>query len=284
MAAQLETLIRPFWNHARDSTINVANLKKLGQIVKAAGELNRSLRSSTEVVYYWPPTFKDEEFEPARMECFNLKDMISTSPYKKVGGDKDSKGPVRAVLDQDLKDAKNRAEAIVRVVCFPGLVAYRQHGGHLAERELEDEENERRSREGRRNLPKDVQRQQRLIASREPKMTGGEGFRTCVISKSVVLLQWGKQRLLTKEAGTSRHIDAMKSKNGMKKYEENYKGFVELYDVYKEAKLNPTIAVEPSTSFGSLMKFVAGQLPLFSRPGSELSDFTKAQLRKMAQS
>lgn len=163
------------------------------------------------------------------MECFNLEAMISESPYDK----KEVNGFERPILREG---HQHEGEAIVRVVCFPGLVAYRQHGGALAEQELEDEENERRTREGREKLPPDVQRHRKMIASREKSLTGYEGFRTRVISKSVVLLQWGKQRLLTKEAGTSRHIDAMKGKAaGMKKYEDDYVGFKELYDLYEDA-------------------------------------------------
>jgi hypothetical protein len=178
-------------------------------------------------VYYWPPTFKDEEFEPGRMECFNLKAMISESPYDK----KTVNGFERAVL----RDGhEHEGDAIVRVVAFPGLVAYRQHGGALAQQELEDEENQKRKRDGREKLPPDVQRHRRMLASQEKSLTGDEGFRTRVISKSVVLLQWGKQRLLTNEAGTSRHVDAMKGKGGgTKKYEDDYKGFEELYKVYE---------------------------------------------------
>ena len=172
------------------------------------------------------------------MECFNVKAMITESPYDK----KEVNGFERPVL----RDGhQNEDEAIVRVVCFPGLVAYRQHGGALAEQELEDEESERRTREGREKLPPDVQRHRRMIASREKTLTGDEGFRTRVISKSIVLLQWGKQRLLTKEAGTSRHVDAMKGKGaGMKKYEDDYVGFKELYDLYQEA-INPELSRGP---------------------------------------
>ena len=65
-------------------------------------------------------------------------------------------------------------------------------------------------------------------------MTGEEGFRTRVICKSVVVLQWGKQRLLTKEAGTSAHIDAVKS-GKLSRYGKDYDGFVELSTLFQEA-------------------------------------------------
>ena len=233
MTLQLERLLLPLWKQGdvglKDTWAAARNRQKLAAIVSNAGHLSRSLRASADVVYYWPPTFKDEEFEPSRMECFNLKAMISESPYDK----KKVNGFERPILRED---HEHEGEAIVRVVCFPGLVAYRQYGGALAEQELEDEENERRTRAGREKLPPDVQLHRKMIASREKSLTGDEGFRTRVISKSVVLLQWGKQRLLTKEAGTSRHIDAMKGKGaGMKKYEDDYVGFKELYDLYEDA-------------------------------------------------
>jgi hypothetical protein len=228
---QLEALLLPLWEQS-PGAVQVwhacCNREKLAAIVTSAGQLSRSLRTVPNVVYYWPPTFKDEEFEPGRMECFNLKAMISESPYNK----KTINGFERAVL----RDGhEHEDEAIMRVVCFPGLVAYRQHGGALAKQELEDEENERRGRDGREKIPLDVQNQRRMLASQEKSLTGDEGFRTRVISKSVVLLQWGKQRLLTKEAGTSRHIDAMKGKNdGMDKYKDDYSGFKELHQLYEE--------------------------------------------------
>ena len=190
---------------------------RLSSCIRIAIRLSRTMRLHGEVIYYWPPTFKDEEFEPSRMEVLNLESMIKHSPYKKV---KDSKGRDTAVLD---RDQASKSEAIVRVVCFPGLVAYRQGGGDLGQEQLDAEQ----SRPD--HAPPDVRQRRRMAGDNEK--TVDDGFRTKTICKSVVCLQWGKQRLLTKEAGTSAHLDAMKNKEEGK-YEDDSQGFVELYDLY----------------------------------------------------
>ncbi|KAK4542794.1 hypothetical protein LTR36_006170 [Oleoguttula mirabilis] len=195
------------------------DVRSLNTIVSMAADLSRSMRLMSNVVYYWPPTFKDEEFEPARMESNNLRYMIEESPYEK----KDMHGRVRAVL---LPDHADRSEAIVRVVCFPGLVAYRQGGGELGKRLLHAEGLRQRNAL---EPPPDVQ-EVNARSARHDGITEDSGFRTKVICKAVVHLQWGKQRLLTKEAGTSAHLDAVRDHSN--KYEEDRRGFKELFDIY----------------------------------------------------
>ena len=78
-------------------------------------------------------------------------------------------------------------------------------------------------------IPPDVQRLRSRLAG--TPLTGDEGFRSRVICKSVVHLEWGQQRLLTREAGTSRHLDAMRD-GGMGRYEDDRRGFVELFDYF----------------------------------------------------
>ena len=188
----------------------------LADAISCATDLSHHMRLQTDVVYYWPPTFKDEEFEPARMECLNLAQMVKESPYVK----QQVHGRARAVL-QGGKEGQR--EAIVRVVCFPGLVAYRKGGGDLAKREL--------AAEGLvvDDAPPDVQFVRQV---RDGKFTGLEGFRTRVLAKAVVHLQWGKQRLLTREAGTSTYLDAIR--DGSNRYQENSAGFRQLWDICQE--------------------------------------------------
>lgn len=227
VALQLNMMLLPLWSittapriggvrrRRAPATDRPFPLRPLAEIVSFAGDISRLIRQVQDVVYYWPPTFKDEEFEPARMECFNLRSMIEKSPYEK----KNMHGRVRAVLQPS-------EEAIVRVVCFPGLVAYRKGGGELAERLLGEEGRA----ESHRHEPPDVRRANARQAQHDG-VTVHSGFRTKVICKAVVHLQWGKQRLLTKEAGTSAHLDAMRDHSN--KYQLDRTGFVELYDVYQ---------------------------------------------------
>ena len=225
-------------------------------MIEFAAQLSQDMRKDRDTVYYWPPTFKDEEFQPDRMECLNMYDMIRNSPYDKKTT---TKGYERAIIRPG-RERENAA--IVRVVCFPGLVAYQQGGGELAQQELDEEE--RRSD----GAPPDVQHRRRFLARKrgESASTGHEGFRTRVLCKSVVLLQWGEQRHLTKEAGTSAHINAMKS--GGKKYEKDFKGFVELYDLFLEetARMESTLHQDASTS--PRQSWLPGVSRLFSRSPS----------------
>lgn len=219
----------PLWclgHNANEATWAAAGTHKtLFAIALAAANLARTMRRSRDVIYYWPPTLKDEEFEPARMECINLADMIRHSPYDR----QEVSGRDRPILREG---RANESQAIVRVVCFPGIQAYRQGGGDLAKRQLAAE------REGVDTnvdkAPPDVVAMRRRIVNRYgEEYTGNEGLRTRIISKGVVLLQWGQQRLLTKEAGTSVHIDAVKS-GDLKKYQDDVAGRVELFRLFEE--------------------------------------------------
>jgi hypothetical protein len=156
------------------------------------------------------------------MECINIGDMISNSPFEKKIVD----GREQSVLKEPTQDD----EAIVKIVAFPGLLVHRQGGGALAKRLLAEEEGVDDGRHT--NLPPDVQRARRMAGG--DKLTGDEGFRTRVICKSVVHLIWGRQRLLTREAGTSVHIDAMRDGNE-KRYDDDRKGYIELYDYFLAA-------------------------------------------------
>ena len=152
------------------------------------------------------------------MECLNIADMIRNSPYER----QIVNGRDRSVL----KGPSEKAEAIVKIVAFPGLVVHRQGGGALAQRLLAEEEQEYEDD----RVPPDVLRSRRMTANAN-KLTGAEGFRTRVLCKSVVHLIWGKQRLLTREAGTAAHLDAMRVGNE-KRYEDDREGYVELYDYF----------------------------------------------------
>ncbi|KAK5171135.1 uncharacterized protein LTR77_004279 [Saxophila tyrrhenica] len=242
LTLELEKMLLPLWelgskskSKARTARWSDEDRQNLAEIIMVAANLSRSIRRTGDVVYYWTHTFKDEEFDPGRMECLNLTDMIKKSPYKKENID----GHERAILD---KTRANESEAIVQIVCFPGLVAYRRGGGKLAQRVLDEEEKatrrkeEKATRREEKRLPEDVKAQRKRFAARDQQLTGNEGFRTKMISKYVVHLEWGKQHLLTKEAGTSRHMDAMQGRNGrsMALYEKDFEDCVELWNVYQE--------------------------------------------------
>lgn len=216
--AQLAKLLTPFWSD--QGAVDLSTGKRgdeLTAIISLAAKMAELIRRTPDVVYYWPPTFKDEEFEPARMEASNLSQMIQSSPYdkKKVGGIQ------RAVLREGFEHQK---EAIVRIVTFPGIVAYRQYGGRLAAAELAAEGNAEQGQ------PEDVLRARDRFGQ---AVTAKQGFRSRLIIKSVVYLEWGQQRLLTKEAGTSAHLDAVRDSN-TSKYTDDSRSIKDLYTWYLE--------------------------------------------------
>ncbi|RMZ32951.1 hypothetical protein D0859_02907 [Hortaea werneckii] len=217
---QLQQLLLPIVSVSTGKKRDSADMRlnDLAAIIALAADLSRWMRQLDEVVYYWPPTFKDEEFEPGRMECVNLRQMLDESPYQKL----DIQGRMRPRLQPG---QEHRNEAIVRVVCFPGLVAYRQGGGELGGKVLAEQDRRR----GNGSMPRDVQ----IAQARSRDNVGvDDGYRTKVICKAVGHLTWGKQRLLTREAGTSAHLDAMRDHSN--KYLEDRKGFKELWDIFCE--------------------------------------------------
>ncbi|KAF2170184.1 hypothetical protein M409DRAFT_19787 [Zasmidium cellare ATCC 36951] len=239
MTRRLEKLLAPFYD-GKSKRLHATFPERLHGIVRNAGELSRLMRLAPDVAYYWTSTFKDEEFAPGQMECYNLRDMILKSPYeKKVVG-----GMERAVAREGA--SPDQTEAIVKIVCFPGLDAYRQSGGSLAQEELSKE----RSRPD--NAPPDVQAARKKLKRNGDDYDGSEGFRSKTICKNVVYLIWGKQRLLTREAGTSRHIDAVRNGN-MDKYTKDYEGFVELYDLAQDKWEREAVRASPSRGIGGLL-------------------------------
>jgi hypothetical protein len=233
---QLETMLAPFWSGAPAVELPPSSGARLERIIQKAGTLARKMRMSPDVIYYWPPTFKDEEFDPRAMEALDLAQMIEESPYESRQSSQPYQG---AVLREG---QKHRSQAIVRVVCFPGLIAYRQHGGELAAEEIARDRAKRAAWED--VIPEDVRRARRMAGGGE--LTGQEGFRVRVIAKSVVMLQWGRQRLLTKEAGTAAHLDAMRD-GDMAKYEQDRVWHRELFDLFESRQAGVTQASRPAT-------------------------------------
>lgn len=229
LTLQLETLLNPLWSLSPDrSQTYLAMRPAIIQILTKAMILSRYLHASRNAVYTFTTSFKDETFDPARQECYNLEAMMRNSPY-----DRDtSRGYTVAVLRAGMED---RSEAITQITCFPGLVKYEKGGGDLAAQRLADEHHADEERMTR--LPADVQAHHRRthVAGRFSEPTVNSGFRTRTICKSVVYLQWSRKRLLTEEAGTSVHIDAMAGRNGrtMERYEKDCAKYVELDDLFQ---------------------------------------------------
>ncbi|GAB7366585.1 hypothetical protein MBLNU230_g8571t1 [Neophaeotheca triangularis] len=210
---QLQHLVMPLFNNRMSS----ASSHTLADLVNKSFNLARHLRLQPHSLYHWTSVFKDEEFDPSRMEVLNLEATMKTSPYEttKINGIN------RAVLK---KGQEHRDEAIVRVVCLPALSVYRRYGGALSAHELATELERTASH------PPDVLASYSRDRSSAHNLTGDEGYRSRPLGLAVVHLQWGKQRLLTKEAGTSAFLAERRLKGFNSKYEKDYEGFTELWN------------------------------------------------------
>ena len=196
------------------------------------------------------------------MEVYNLRGMITTSPYDNKAKD----GVHRAVLR---KGHEHEDTAVVCVICFPGVVAYQQGGGSLAKREVGVEGSQSD------NAPPDVRQNRKFLATGRGResLTGEEGFRTKVLCKAVVLLQWGRQMMLTREAGTSVHMDA--AKDGGQRYEFDNKGCVDLYDLWMKEAFRSKGRLPPDRPTSPRQSWLPDVSRLFSRsPSLSTGDLT----------
>nr|POE59290.1 hypothetical protein CFP56_24559 [Quercus suber] len=213
LTLQLEMLLLPLFNAKLVVGISPSALRApLATLLETAATLSRTMRSHPDTIYHFPPTFKDEELDPARMEPRNLAALHETSPWQRP-----APGHERPTL---APGTEHRQQALVRIVGFPGLVSYRQGGGGVARLALVNEAR------GASTLPGDVR------AARKGQERGEcEGFRTRVLCKASVQIQWGRQALLTQEAGTGRHLEAM-ANGDLGRYEEDKCDRKELFAIY----------------------------------------------------
>ena len=79
LTLQLERLLLPLWKLGGSAPMWKSSDKqdKLAEIVGFAANLSHIIRQDADTVYYWPPTFKDEEFGPSRMGQFLAYDCLS---------------------------------------------------------------------------------------------------------------------------------------------------------------------------------------------------------------
>lgn len=139
---QIERLLRPIReldykliSTGKPTQEQIPYATDLGRITRAAVAANTVLRENGNVVYYFQPVFKDEEFEPERMECQNLLETRAKCPYPGV----DTKG--KEVPANDPRGDPTD-QCLVRIVCSYGCVAHRKGGGDLGKQMLEDEEDQ----------------------------------------------------------------------------------------------------------------------------------------------
>lgn len=175
---QLEKLLYPIRELARDREGEhafQARIKDfapaLKRLVVSAASLNLVMRLQGSVVYFFQPIFKDEEFDPRRMECLNLREMQESCPLQDIN-DKDE------IIKANDPDGDPSNVALVRIICAYGCVAYRQGGGELGKRLLREEEGVPNPM-----LPPELQGTHLLHKPRDRKITAEDGFRTKTLAK-----------------------------------------------------------------------------------------------------
>ncbi|KAL1304529.1 hypothetical protein AAFC00_003512 [Neodothiora populina] len=142
LTAQLETILNPIRDlddTVRIARIDAAYIEGLRSILLHAVRINNYMRKLDDVLYYFQPIFKDEEFDPNEMECENLRDMQLDCPL-----DDPTEAAVAAAMGkQPRRTKKIRGDptdrVLVRVICSPGCIAYRKGGGDLAKYILQQE-------------------------------------------------------------------------------------------------------------------------------------------------
>jgi len=139
LTVQLTTLLAPIkaldYLHVDDTNPDAhdpAYTAQLMHLVGLAQQLNHAIRRNGDVVYYFEPVYKDEEFEPSSMKCHNLASMQAECPLWVLGADGGERLPNDPLGDET-------DVALVRVVCSPGCVAYRKGGGDLGKRLLRED-------------------------------------------------------------------------------------------------------------------------------------------------
>lgn len=147
----------------------------LQDIVDAAANLSLDIRSQADVVYHFVPLAKGSSFKPEAMTCANLAPMQTASPYS---------GAVAGTGSR-----RTNVSALVKVVCFEGLTAYRQGGGELATSKLEGQGTDAYWEEGGQGW-RDHGGRVINNRDRERRHDPSDGFRSRVLAKGVVALEW----------------------------------------------------------------------------------------------
>lgn len=133
LTIQLEKLLHPIRELHHNIDLQCGNYTKgLQAIVAEAVYINQMIRMNGNVVYFFQPVFKDEEFDPFRMECQNLRAIQSTCPMEILDDD-------NQVIPGVDPHGDPTDIALVRIVCSNGCVAWRKGGGSYGERLLADE-------------------------------------------------------------------------------------------------------------------------------------------------
>lgn len=188
---------------------------RIFECVKTAANMSHDIRRQADVVYYFTPVFKHEEFDPSRMVCANLKPTQDSCPLIEEEGEEAN----------DL-NGDSDSIAMVKVVCFHGITAYRSEGGEAGKRWLQRQKEldvieARETTKGNKRWdepPEMTPHEIRERRKRNRKEVGlRDGIRSKVLAKGIVALSWGLERKMKKD-----------------KIDGEDDGYMELVDVVRE--------------------------------------------------
>ena len=173
----------------RDDRLDRA--KDLYAIVANAGIVSLFMRVDPHTVYHSVPTFKEDNFRPDEMECFNRKIMETTHPLQR-------KTWPAGTSAEEKKRARND-EALTQIVLLNGITAFRRGGWETGDSTIWKPQYEK----GMKN----------------------KGIRSRILSHSWVYCRWGRPRRFVQgeeqpDGGQKMHGDAWRRP-----------GFVEFRDV-----------------------------------------------------
>ncbi|KAI8933661.1 hypothetical protein NX059_009382 [Plenodomus lindquistii] len=130
-------VVQAIWAHlslinylleGEEHTIPSAIFSTLFKIVTHAGILSLLLRQDKRTVYYFEPLFKEDEFNPTRMECYNYLEMRQRHPRTPVAKLSKEERARRAELTDGEKQRALSDRPLTQITIMPGLRAYRLGG------------------------------------------------------------------------------------------------------------------------------------------------------------
>ncbi|KAH9863772.1 hypothetical protein J1614_009704 [Plenodomus biglobosus] len=128
----LWTHLKPLYKfcstHTDTAPIPPALFAKLHNIVTHAGLLSLLMQLDKHTVYHFEPLFKEDNYNPQRMECMNRAEMAQQNPHTALDKVNEAERERRAALSEAEKLRAKGDDALTQITIMNGLVAYRLGG------------------------------------------------------------------------------------------------------------------------------------------------------------
>jgi len=100
----------------------------LHKLVTEAALISLHMRLDAHTVYHHEPMFKEDNFDGARMECFNKLDMMQQNPRNAVSDCSAKEQERRAPLSETEKARSRGDQLLILITIMDGVTAYRLGG------------------------------------------------------------------------------------------------------------------------------------------------------------